>query len=437
MTRKYICAPAEHALSRRMFFQGMIAGGMAFGGFAQLFSQDAAAQADRRQRHVILIFMSGGPSQFETWDPKPGQPTAGPHITIPTAIPGIRFDEYMPNMARLANRTSVIRSMTSPFNQHEEGCAYTQTAHRPSPATPPAPHWLSICARVAPDITDSVPAYIQLGDEQDAFPVPGAGWLGARYSALVCPGNGQPPQDLPTPTPQVIRTLEEREALRSQLSQRFEQHRAGELIQAHNTSYQRMANLLRSHAMFDTAREPAAIRDRYGASALGKDCLLARRLIEHGVSFVRIQHQRGGAWDKHRRIFQSQRHITTDFDRSVGALVDDLIDRGLWEHTLVVCMGEFGRTPDISGQPPGGGRNHWSRSWSMSLGGAGIRGGVIVGATNRDGTDIQDRPVTVPDLFNTFYRAIGINPRQELMFRDRPMPLIENKEGRPVQELLA
>jgi len=152
---------------------------------------------------------------------------------------------------------------------------------------------------------------------------------------------------------------------------------------------------------------------------------------------VRVQHQRGGAWDKHRRIYQSQRHITTDFDRSVGALVDDLIERGLWEHTLVVCMGEFGRTPDISGQPPGGGRNHWSRSWSMSLGGAGIRGGVIVGATNRDGTDIQDRPVTVPDLFNTFYRSLGINPRQELMFRDRPMPLIENKEGRAVQELLA
>ena len=430
-----VCPRQDHTFARRMFLQGVVGGGMAFGGFGRLFSQDVAQQAERQQKHVILIFMSGGPSQFETWDPKPGQPTSGPHLTIPTAIPGIRFDEFMPNLSRLANRMAVIRSMTSPFGQHEEGCKYSQTAHRPSPATPPPPHWLSMCSRVLPQTNHSVPSYVMLGEGTGAFPTPDSGWLGARYSALHCPQGGQPPRDLPAANTEMIAAIQSRETLRSQISQQFAQHRNSTPIEAHETAYRRMVSLLRSHTMFDLSREPNRLRERYGDSDLGKDCLLARRLIEHGVSFVRVQHQRGGAWDKHRRIFQSQRYITAEFDHAVGALIEDLIDRGLWDNTLLICMGEFGRTPQISGQPPGGGRNHWSRSWSMSLGGCGIRGGAVIGSTNADGTEVQNRPVTIPDLFCTFYRALDINPHRELMYRDRPMPLVENQEGHPVQEL--
>ncbi len=431
------CVGQEHSLNRRMFLQGMVAGGMAFGGFGQLFSAQNAVQANRQQKHVILVFMSGGPSQFETWDPKPGTPTGGPHLPIQTALPGIRFDEYMPNLARMANRMSVIRSMTSPFSQHVEGCLYTQTSHRPSPTVATPPHWLSICSRLLPGPNGRQgPSYVMLGEDQGAFPTPGPGWLGARYGALLCPGAGRPPQDLPAGTTDQINALQLREGLRSQISQNFRVGRAADAIDAHDTSFQRMGDLLRSQQMFDISAEPPHYLDRYGRTGLGRDCLLARRLIEHGVSFVRVQHQRGGAWDKHRRIFQSQRYITAEFDQAVSALVQDLMDRGLWDHTLLICMGEFGRTPEISGQPPGGGRNHWSRSWALSLGGCGLRGGVVVGSTNANGTEIHERPVTVPDLFCTFYRALGLNPHQELMFQDRPIPLVENSEGEPVEELL-
>lgn len=153
------------------------------------------------------------------------------------------------------------------------------------------------------------------------------------------------------------------------------------------------------------------------------------------MPFVRVQHQGGLAWDKHRRAFDSQRHLTREFDTAVGALVDDLRDRGLWDNTLVILMGEFGRTPEILGQGPPG-RNHWTRSWSLSLGGCGVKPGVVVGSTNEDGTAIKDRPVTIPDLFATFYTLLGIDYRTELQFEGRPIPLTENSKGVPIKEVL-
>lgn len=435
-SRPGCCPTSEHALSRRMFLQGMVAGGVAFGGFAHLFSAAHAQEAARRQKHVLLVYMSGGPSQFETWDPKPGQRTAGAHMTIPTALPGVRFDEFMPNLARLANRMAVIRSMTSPSNDHVVAGLHTQSGYLPSPAIAAPPHWLSVCARLLPrDQDNGLPAYVMLGQDQGAFPTPGPGYLGAEFQALMCPGNGQGPADLPRTGASEIQAQERREGLRSRLAQGFAQGRPGELVDTHNVSFSRMSELMRRHTAFDITQEPPRYHERYGPSGLGRNLLLARRLIEQGVSFVRVQHQGGGAWDKHRNAFRSQRYITSEFDHAVGALVEDLVERGLWEHTLLVCMGEFGRTPMINGQG-GGGRDHWSRSWSMSLGGCGIKGGVVVGSTNQDGTEVRDRPVTVPDLFCTFYRALGINHRRQLYFRDRPIPLVENQQGQPIAELL-
>lgn len=428
------CRGSEHGLSRRLFLQGLAVGGMAFGGFGRLFAADSAADALHKQKRVILVFMSGGPSQFETWDPKPGTATGGPHLSIPTAVPGLHIDEYMPNLARLADRMAIIRSMTSQFGEHAEGGVYTQTATRPSPVVAKAPHWLSVCAHQLPPAQSELPAYVMLGQEQGEFAAPGSGFLGAAYQPLLCPGNGLPPQDMPVATEDAS-ALMAREELRRGISSRFAQQRDADAIAAHEIGYQRMGALLTGRKLFDINQESAKDRERYGPSRLGRDCLLARRLVEHGVPFVRVQHQNGLAWDKHRRAFESQRHITAEFDTAVGALVDDLVARGLWESTLVVLMGEFGRTPEIMGQGPPG-RNHWTKSWSMSLGGCGIRGGAVIGATNAEGTAIKDRPITVPDLFCTMYKALGINPRKELKFQNRPIPLIEDKLGTPIKELL-
>lgn len=429
------CPAHEHAFSRRALLQGAVAGGVAFGGFGRLFAEDNADAAAKNSKRVLLIFMSGGPSQFETWDPKPGAPTGGPHISIPTSISGVRFDEYMPNLARLANRMITVRSMTSSNGDHDEGGYIAQTSYNPSSVVAPAPHWLSVCAHERPSSNAAIPSYVMLGkDNFGSLHVPMAGYLGAKYQGLRCPGGGEPPEDLPTGDEGAIAAFERRERLRSGISGRFAQGRKASLIESHESAFGQVGSLLRSSGLFDISKEPQKDFDRYGDSDLGRDCILARRLLEDGVPFVRVQHQSGLAWDKHRRAFQSQRWITSEFDTAMGALIDDLIDRGLWEDTLLILMGEFGRTPTISGQGQPG-RNHWTKCWSLSFGGCGLQEGLVVGATNEDGTELKDRPVTIHDLFCTFYKAIGIDPHHEIYFEERPMPLVEDKLGKPMLEV--
>ena len=430
------CPRYEHGFSRRALLQGAMAGGAAFGGFGRLFAADSAAAAKQNDKRVILIFMSGGPSQFETWDPKPGAPTGGPHVSIPTSISGVHFDEFMPNLARLANRMVTVRSMTSKIGDHDQGGYVAQTSYSPNAIVAPAPHWLSICAHEKPAADSTLPSYVMLGkDNFGSLHVPGPGYLGAKYQALRCPGDGAGPQDLPKSTPEEIAAFQRRESLRQSFSESFSQGRAERPLKSHDGAFQTVGQLLRSGDLFDISKEPERDFDRYGDSRLGRDCILARRLVEHGVPFVRVQHQSGLAWDKHRRAFQSQRWITSEFDTAMGALIDDLIDRGLWKNTLLILMGEFGRTPTISGQGQPG-RNHWTKCWSLSLGGCGLKEGLVIGSTNDDGTDLTNRPVTIHDLFCTFYKTLDINPYKELEFENRPIPFVEDKLGKPMGEVL-
>ena len=428
-----VCRREEHELSRRLFLQGAVAGGAALGGFGRLFAADNADKVARQAKHVILVFMSGGPSQFETWDPKTGRPTGGPHMNAQTTVPGVRFDEYMPNLARLANTMAVVRSMTSDLGDHMEAHYLAQTGHKPTNVVATAPHWLSVCARQKPTGSD-LPSYVVLGAEGGGnMAVPGPGFLGAGYQGLYCPGKGKGPEDLPA-SEKDLDAFRRRDALRKAMSGRFGDGRTTTGTESHDAAFGAVDRLLRNRALFDISKEPPKRVEQYGPSALGKDCLLAARLVEQGVPFVRVQHQNGLAWDKHRRAFDSQRHITREFDLATGALIDDLMARGLWDKTLVVLMGEFGRTPEILGQGPPG-RNHWTKSWSLSFGGCGVKPGVV-GSTNEDGTAVKERPVTIPDLFATFYTLLGIDPRTELEHEGRPVPLTENSKGTPVKEVL-
>ncbi len=429
-----VCDRTEHRLSRRLFLQGA-AGGLGLGGFGRLFAAPNAARAAAQEKHVILVFMSGGPSQFETWDPKTGRPTGGPHLNTQTSVPGLRIDEYMTNLARLANKMAVIRSMTSDLGDHMEGHYLAQTGHKPTNVVATAPHWLSVCARQKP-LAGGLPGYVMLGAESGGnMAVPGPGFLGAAFQGLYCPGKGQGPEDLPAAAGKDLDAFRRRQALRQGMSGRFTPGRDTAAVHSHDAAFGVVERLLANRDLFDLSKEPTKRAEKYGPTALGRDCLLAARLVERGVPFVRVQHQNGLAWDKHRRAFDSQRHLTREFDTAVGALIDDLIDRGLWDKTLVVLMGEFGRTPEILGQGPPG-RNHWTKSWSMSMGGCGVKPGVVVGSTNEDGTAIKDRPVTIPDLFATFYTLLGIDYRTELEFEGRPVPLTENGKGTPIKEVL-
>lgn len=437
MSNHYLddCPRQEHVFSRRALLQGALAGGVAFGGFGRLFAAEQAAAVKKNNKRSILIFMSGGPSQFETWDPKTGQPTGGPHLSIPTSIAGVHFDEFLPNLARQANRMITVRSMTSSNGDHDQGGYIAQTAYNPSTLVAPAPHWLSICAHEQPAADPERPSYVMLGrDNFGSLHVPGAGYLGAKYQALHCPGGGAGPQDLPKPSAEELAAFERREKLRRSFSDSFSVGRDARLVESHEGALAGVGNLLRSGDLFDVSQESPSDFDRYGKSQLGRDCLLARRLVERGVPFVRVQHQSGLAWDKHRRAFQSQRWISSEFDTAVGALIDDLINRGLWANTLLVLMGEFGRTPEISGQGQPG-RNHWTKCWSLSFGGCGLKEGLIIGSTNANGTELKDRPVTIHDLFCTFYKTLGINPHKELKFENRPIPFVEDKLGKAMEEV--
>lgn len=430
-----LCVRQEHWSTRRALLEGAVLAGTAFGGFGRLFAAEQAAAVAKKDRRVILVFLSGGPSQFETWDPKPGQPTGGPHCSIPTSLPGIHFDEYLPNLARLAGRMVTVRSMTSKNGDHDQGGYIAQTAANPSAVAVPAPHWLSICAHEQPATQPGLPSYVMLGrDNFGSLHVPGAGYLGAKYQALLCGGDGAGPQDLPKSSASAVAAFERREQLRRAFAEQFAAGRDRQRIEAHDGAFAQVGNLLRAGDLFDVQQESPRDFARYGDSQLGRDCLLARRLVERGVPFVRVQHQSGLAWDKHRRAFQSQRWISAEFDTAVGALIDDLMDRGLWSNTLVVLMGEFGRTPEILGQGQPG-RNHWTKCWSLAFGGCGLKEGIVVGATNDNGTDLKDRPVTIHDLFCTFYHALGIDPHRELVYENRPIPFVEDKLGRPLPEV--
>jgi hypothetical protein len=407
--------------SRRAFL-----GSAVLAGLSGLFRPAVAAELRKNQKRAILIWMAGGPSQFETWDPKPGQWTAGPHATISTAIPGIHFDEYMPRLARLADRMAVVRTVTSKSQEHEQA---TVTGMSGSPPAGSHPSWLSVCAHELVD-EDHWPAFASLGRPALAeYKLPGGGFLGPRYDPLPCPGDGRPPEGFPTAGADTD-MVRRREALRDRLGADFRFGHDADRLAGHDAAFGQVGELLKRSSMFDFSRLPLKRIEQYGNTPLGRDCLLACQLVEQGVPFVLVSAPRL-EWDLHTGLKAEQSKITSKFDAAVGALVNDLIARGLWEHTLVVLMGEFGRSPNYSS-----GRDHWSKCWSMSFGGAGTRGGVVVGATSDKGTEVKERPVTIPDLLVTFYQALGVDPRKEVDVQGRPMPFVDRGIGAPIEEVL-
>lgn len=422
--------PPDQIPSRRTFL-GAVGGTLA--GLGGLFRPAVAGELARTQKRAILVWMSGGPSQFETWDPKPGRPTGGPHGAIPTSRCGVYFNEYMPRLARLADRMVVVRSVTSASKEHGQATFAGMTGGLPG-RLPTPPAWLSACAH---GLTDDAtwPAFVALGQSDSSeVRLPGGGFLGPRFDPVPCPGNGKPPEGLPTKDADV-ETVRRRDGLRDRLTADFRYGHDPARLAAHDQAHRQLATLVDRRSLFDLTREPARRVAAYGNTRLGRDCLLACRLVEHGVPFVLV----GGPaqeWDLHGGIKDEQPGITARFDTAVGALIDDLMVRGLWDHTLVVLMGEFGRTPKLAGRSDAG-RDHWSKCWSMSFGGVGAARGVVVGSTDYDGTDVRDHPVTIPDLLATFYTALGIDPRKDIDVDGRPTLLLERGVGKPITEALA
>jgi hypothetical protein len=260
----------------------------------------------------------------------------------------------------------------------------------------------------------------------------GSGPLGMAYTPFVVNDPNRMPNNVEMPGGVNSGRFERRLGLMRDLSEEYAESGGRNLVEAHGTVVNGAARMVRSPRLraFDLSQERAADRDRYGRNAFGQGCLLARRLVEAGVTFVEVE---SNGWDTHQENFTATRRLAGTVDPGFGSLVTDLRERGLLERTLVIWMGEFGRTPRINGN---NGRDHWPRSFTVALAGAGIRGGRTLGATSSSGTEVTQRPVGVADLFCTFCQALGINPRREYMTPlARPVPIVEG--GRPVAELFS
>jgi uncharacterized protein (DUF1501 family) len=415
-----------HFVHRRDFLRGISAAGLAAGTLS--WTDLVTAQADelrRRGMACILLWMQGGPSQFETFSPKPGHANGGETKAISTNVPGIQIAENFPEMAKVMNRAAIIRSMTSREGSHPRATFLLHTGYLPTAAVK-YPSLGSIVAHEIGEPTSQLPSFVRIGGRgQNAS---SGGFLGVKFDPFDIQNPNTPPNNT-RPTTELAR-YERRLGLLDRLQADFA-HAAPQEVADHKQLYNRAAKMITSAEMkaFDLAQEPAAMRDAYGASPFAAGCLLARRLVESGVTFVEVT---SNGWDTHNDNFTRTKTLAGQVDQPFAHLLRDLADRGMLDRTLVVWMGEFGRTPNIN---PRTGRDHFPRAFNVVLAGGGIRGGQVIGKTDEGGQAVTDRPVSVADLFQTICAALKIDGGKDNHTpAGRPIKIVDG--GEVVRELL-
>jgi hypothetical protein len=431
-SRNTLCGSPEHFPTRRgvLGALGAVAAGGMFGGVDVLRAADVAADLKQNNKRCILLWLAGGSSQLETWDPKPGAATGGPFRAIPTAVPGIHISELMPKMAARLKHTCIIRSLNTRNGDHGGGAQLMMRGRRDD-ANLKYPDLGAVLARELGRVDSQVPDYVSFYTQTEGRDAaPGAsGFLGARFG----------PMNLyKSNIPENLRRLDElsdldhqeRGELRSFLSRQFTQNRSNATLDSHNEAYQRVRGLMASEKLFDISQESQAMRDKYGPTQFGEQTLIARRLVEAGVPFVRV----GRAWwDSHGQNFETHQEMVPELDHVMATLIDDLKDRGLLESTLIITLAEFGRTPGINQSL---GRDHFASAWSTTLTGCGVLGGSVYGKSDASGNKVIEGEMNAGELFATIYSALGINPRKNYYVGSRPVPLVE-PGIKPVKAVLA
>jgi hypothetical protein len=426
------CHSPAHALNRRQFLgalgTGLLAGPTLLADNVVMASPQAA-DAKKQGKAVIILYLGGGASQLETWDPKPGTPTGGPFRAIPTTVPGVHISELLPRMARVMHHLALVRSVdNSAMGADHNGTG--MHLGRTSDRFVNYPSFAEIVTQELGRWDTKIPDHVEL-QMTDVFryesTVP-ASFLGTRVHPVVLTG-GKRPANLGRLPSIDAADHAEREALRDYLGRRFEAERRSASAEGYNRTFQRVRGLMSCDSLLDVDRSDPRDLDRYGPTALGRHCLLARRLVEAGVSVVKVRHT---WWDTHADNFEGHQALTLDLDQALSTLIQDLADRDLLKTTLVLTTSEFGRTPRISAEL---GRDHWANAWSVTLAGCGVPGGAVVGKTNGDGTAVVDRRVTPADLHHTYYRLLGIDPHKRYYLGSRPVYLADDK-AKAIQELL-
>lgn len=402
---------ADGRLSRRHWLR-LSAAGLAGSGLLGQISLHAE-ELKKQRRGCILVWLGGGPSQLETWDPKPGTANGGQTKAISTAVPGVAIAEYWPRIAQSLGEWAVIRSMTNKEGAHDRASYQLHTGRRPTGALK-FPNIGSVVAEQLGDRAAELPNFVSIG------PTVGSGFLGVHAQPFVVNRPGALPDNVARDVPR--ERLDRRLAQLKQQNDEFAALGAKHLTTEQQGLYVQGTRMMLSDRLkaFQLDDESASTRDAYGRSGFGQGLLVARRLIEAGVPFIEA---RRDGWDHHQKIYDSLPKLAAEVDQGLSALVADLRQRGLLERTLVVCMGEFGRTPKLN---PRAGRDHWPKTFGMLLAGAGIAGGRVVGKTTADGSDVAEQPVTVEDLFQTMCHAIGLDPSAELISpQGRPLKIVD------------
>lgn len=431
------CGSPEHTVHRRMFLQGSAAAGLAsVASFSGLFSIPALAkETQKRGKKCILLWLCGAPSQFETWDPKPGTATGGPFGAIPTALPGIQISELMPRCATILDKVAVIRSMSTEPREHFQGIDVLTRGDKPRPPFT-RPILGSVVAEQLGQLDSPVPQFVLLdpcpeGNEFKAFKAGNwAGWLGAEYGPVRAGGEYSIPDIL---RPETIAETDhsDREALRKFFSRKFENDQKSAAAASYNAAFERVKGLMSCASLFDLESLPQADRERYAGGAFAQHALQARHLIENGSTFVMVAN--GMPWDNH--VFQHEMHqmLVPELDNTLYQLITDLEQRGMLDDTLVIAMGEFGRTPNLN---EARGRDHYPNAWSLMMAGGGIRPGVVYGATDELGFEVSDGKTDNRQLFATIFSALGIDPHEDYNLPDLPTFHRVEEGAEPIAELL-
>jgi hypothetical protein len=401
--------------------------------------------------------MNGGPSQMDTFDLKPGQANGGPFKPIDTSVPGIQISEHLPKVARHMDKMALIRSMSTKEGDHGRATYQMRTGHLPGGPV----HYPTIGSLFSKELEKegaALPNFVSVAPYRFFSPAAyGPGFLGPQYAPLVVGETAQSliaiPGQQPTNYESALKVPDidlpdgvsaDRAAARTRLlaemQDDFLTRRSSTASQSHRSAYQGALSLMHSSdtKAFDLDDEPKELRDRYGRNLFGQGCLLARRLVEKGVPFVEVSLSNLGnltlGWDTHVNNFDGVKRLSEALDPAWSTLMEDLKDRGLLDSTVIVWMGEFGRTPKINGNR---GRDHWANSWTTVLAGGGIKGGQVVGKTSDDGTSVTERPVVAEDFLATIALALGIDIRHQNHSNvGRPIRIVE-PTAKPIQEVLA
>ncbi len=421
----------DGVVGRRAFLRsiGWGASALAAGGVLPVsFTDLITLRADelRKQRmSCILLWMSGGPSQLETFDPKPGTEHGGTTKAIETTAPGISIAESWGRTAKIMTDVALIRSMTSKEGNHQRATYQMHTGYVPT-ATIRHPHIGCSAASEIGDAAFDLPHIVSIGG-----PTAGAGFLGAAFEPFVVSNPLRTPENTRPNVPDA--RFKRRLGLLNHLEKAgFEQAGGGDRVRDHRALYTQSARMVLSPTMkaFNLDEESPGLRESYGKTPFGQGCLLARRLVESGVTFVEV---RMNGWDTHQQNNERIATLAGQVDPAFATLVTDLKQRGRLADTLVIWMGEFGRTPKINGNA---GRDHFPRVFNVALAGGGVKGGQVIGASSADGSEVKVRPVVVTDLMASICRSLKVDADKENMTPvGRPIKIVDN--GRPIDELFS